>query len=137
MAQVSSTPATRTRTRRVRRGAPKMTREQACEAALVNALSNRSEANYETIFEEFMSRGIPEEEIIPRENVFTYNAWLQLGRQVRKGERGVKITSMVPKTIRDTEGNYVPDIGENGAQRMRAVGASVFHISQTDPVEKK
>jgi hypothetical protein len=42
--------------------------------------------NYGAIFQGFMEKGIPESEILPRENVFTYHAWRALGRQVRRGQ---------------------------------------------------
>ena len=35
-------------------------------------------------------------DILPRENVFTYHAWRALGRQVRRGEHGVKVTTWIP-----------------------------------------
>ena len=44
----------------------------------------------------FVAKGIPEHEIRPRENVFTYHAWRALGRQVRRGEHGVKVTTWIP-----------------------------------------
>jgi hypothetical protein len=53
------------------------------QEALTNAVTRQSVMNYPGIFEGFMARGIPEQEIRPRENVFTYNAWRALGRHVR------------------------------------------------------
>ena len=41
------------------------------EQALTRAETGQSFANYPTIFEGFMSKGIPETDILPRENVFT------------------------------------------------------------------
>jgi hypothetical protein len=62
--------------------------------ALSRATSGLSMSNYPTIYGGFMEKGIPESEIKPRENVFTYNAWRALGRQVRRGEHGVKVQHM-------------------------------------------
>lgn len=128
----------KTPAKRVRRArAPKQDRAVIQTQALQNALSDRSAANYETIFEEFAQRGIPVEEISPRENVFTYHAWLALGRQVRGGEKGVKIFSMKPSSKRGAGDEPAGAEGaEEGKPRMVPVAAYVFHISQTDPVQK-
>jgi antirestriction protein ArdC len=82
--------------------------------------------NYASIFEGFMARGLPESAIEPRVNVFTYNAWLALGRQVRKGEHGVKVVTFVPMSKEDPK--------EPGkVDKWRAPRTTtVFHISQTD-----
>jgi hypothetical protein len=42
--------------------------------ALSRATTGLSMSNYPTIYGGFMEKGIPESEIKPRENVFTYNA---------------------------------------------------------------
>ena len=55
------------------------------QEALSRARGGMSLVNYATIIREFGARGIPESEIIPRENVLTYAAWQALGRQVCKG----------------------------------------------------
>lgn len=66
-----------------------------------------------------------------------YNKWVELGRQVRKGERGIAI--LAPRKanviIKDSAGE--PILDENGKPRKehRVVGftsATVFDISQTD-----
>ncbi len=74
--------------------------------ALHRARNSNSTANFSAIFEGFQRKGIPTAQIEPRVNVLTYNAWLALGRQVRRKETSV-----------------------------RAGGACLFHISQTDPVQ--
>jgi antirestriction protein ArdC len=87
--------------------------------------------NYPDIFRGFMAKGIAESDIRPRENIFTYHAWRALGRQVRRGEHGVKITSWAPceRKERDTA---------TGAEKVttvrRCVTAVVFHVSQTEPI---
>lgn len=101
-------------------------RKQAIEQeALSNAVSRQSVMNYAGIFEGFMSRGIPENEIRPRENVFTYNAWRALGRQVRKGEHGVKCVTFIPCEKKDKQ------TGEKESFR-RPWTTTVFHVSQTE-----
>jgi hypothetical protein len=96
--------------------------------ALSRAANGQSWANYPAIIEGFMARGIPEGDIKPRENVFTYQAWRALGRQVRRGEHGIKVTTWVPMTKTN------PDTGEKVQIGRRAWTATVFHITQTDPM---
>ena len=103
--------------------------EQMAREALGRAASGTSIANYATIFGALMDRGIPESEILPRENVFTYHAWRALGRQVRRGEHGVKIAVWIPKVETDTIGKE--------STRLMATTATVFHISQTDKIEQR
>lgn len=104
-----------------------MTKQEQQAQSLANAVGNQSIMNYATIFNEFMARGIPESAIEPRVNVFTYNAWLALGRQVRKGEHGVKVVTFVPMSKDDKE------TGEKSRWRAPRT-TTVFHISQTDEV---
>ena len=101
--------------------------------ALHNAVSNTSTANYAAIFEGFTARGIPESDIKPRENVFTYNAWKALGRHVRAKEKGVAtVTWKLTKASRAALDNARD--GETVANLRRyPKTAYVFHISQTDP----
>ena len=84
------------------------------------AVSGQSAMNEARIIAEFSRRGIPEREIIPRVNVFTYGIWRskKLKRQVRLGEKGVKIIAV----FEDKKG------------KKRVKTASVFHVSQTDPM---
>lgn len=96
--------------------------------SLNRATSGRSFANYPAIFDGFAAKGIPEEDIVPRVNVLTYHAWRAVGRQVRKGESGVKISTFVPMSRND------PDTGER-KEFKRPKRTTVFHISQTDPAE--
>jgi hypothetical protein len=97
--------------------------------ALSKAINGQSLANYPTIIEGFMAKGIPEDQIKPRENVFSFNAWKALGRYVRRGEHGVKIGTIraVSKTDRAT--------GEKTQFKM-PWSVTVFHISQTDEMAK-
>jgi hypothetical protein len=70
---------------------------------------------------EFRLRGI---DATPRVDVFTYNGWFALGRQVRKGEKSVKGTT------------WIPIAGKTPADKGRVIpkGYAVFHVSQTDAI---
>ena len=87
--------------------------------SLNRARTGNSMLNYQAILAGFSARGIPSSEIIPRENVLTYNAWQAIGRQVKKGEKGVKVISWIKTT------------DKAGTEKMRPISATVFHISQT------
>ena len=99
--------------------------------ALHRAVTNRSLSNYPTIYEGFLARGIPEDQILPRENVFTYAAWRALGRQVKKGEHGVKICTFVPMESKEKD-------LETGEVKIKTTSrprmTTVFHVSQTKAV---
>jgi hypothetical protein len=108
-----------------------MTRAQRSEVqteALTRAVQSPSVVNYPAIFAGFIDRGIPESEIRPRENVFTYHAWRAIGRQVRKGEKGVQVTTWIPLTSTDKT------TGERKITGRRPKTAYVFHETQTDPI---
>ena len=84
--------------------------------------------NYVAILEGFAARGIPMDEIKPRENVFTFWAWKALGRRVKKGEHGVKATTFIPVSGKKSAGEN-PGAAK-GYRMPRTV--TVFHISQTE-----
>lgn len=96
--------------------------------ALQRAREGFSVANEAAIVEGFTNRGIPESDIRPRVNVLTFHAWRALGRQVRKGEKSVRIPTWVPITQDD------PETGESKVVGKRPKMAYVFHVSQTDPI---
>lgn len=95
--------------------------------ALSRAVNGLSLGNYPAIFAGFVAKGIPENAIKPRENVFTYQAWRALGRQVRRGEHGVKVVTFVEMARENRE------TGEKQSFR-RPWTTTVFHISQTDVI---
>lgn len=115
-----------------------MTKREAMQAdALSRAQNGQSFGNWPAILSGFMAKGIDEAEILPRENIFTYNAWKAAGRQVRRGEHGVQIVTYIatdsPKGCTCKlcrEG--VPDRCAHRGRRPRA--ATVFHVTQTDPI---
>jgi len=77
--------------------------EAARQEALTRAVSGQSYSNFPAIFQGFAAKGIPESEIKPRENVFTFDAWKALGRVVRRGEHGVKVVTFIEHTVEDKE----------------------------------
>jgi hypothetical protein len=104
------------------------------QEALSRAYAGQSFTNWPAIFAGFTAKGIPESEIKPRENVLTYHAWRALGRQVRRGEHGVKVTTYV-KAEKKT-GETDPATGEEKRVGIRRPWlATVFHVSQTDPIQ--
>ena len=120
----------------------KATKQEMQQEALGRALAGQSLSNWPTILAGFTAKGIPEDDILPRENVFTYHAWRALGRQVRRGEHGVKVCTFVavasPDSKEDVDGVATNDVDgtnkRNGGFR-RPWTATVFHVSQTDPVK--
>jgi hypothetical protein len=107
-----------------------MTTAQIQAEALTRATTGQSWANYQTIIAGFTARGIPVDQIAPRENVFTYNAWRALGRQVRKGEKGVRVTTFRP----------IPEKRDPVTGKLTRPGGrmpwytTVFHVTQTDAI---
>jgi len=106
-----------------------MNRHELASEALTRATTSQSFTNYGTIYEGFTLMGIDPDDIRPRENVFTYHAWRALGRQVRKGEHGVHVCTFVPMSRKN------PDTGELETIGRRPKGTTVFHVSQTDPIQ--
>ena len=102
----------------------------ARQEALSRAVSGQSFSNFPAIFQGFAAKGIPESEIRPRENVFTFDAWKALGRYVRKGEHGVKVVTFIETLSKETD----PDTGERKLTR-RPWTTTVFHVSQTEPIK--
>jgi hypothetical protein len=120
------------RERRAKTPAPRKAKAMVSVAeALERAQSGQSLANYPAIVSGFVAKGVPEADIKPRENVLTYNAWLALGRRVRKGEHGVKVVTMLTRSRETTDA----ETGEVQVKYYRRPwSTTVFHVSQTDPV---
>ncbi len=102
-------------------------KEEARLEALTRAVSGQTMSNYPAIFQGFIAKGIPESEIHPRENVFTFEAWKALGRYVRKGEHGVKVVTFIETKSKEVD----QDTGEPKFIR-RPWSTTVFHVSQTE-----
>ena len=120
---------------------PHQSREGIQQEALTRAATGESLGNWPAIFAGFTAKGIPESDIRPRENVFTYHAWRALGRQVRRGEHGVKVLTFVsldrdngaPAASEATQADATTE--KPKARGRRPWSATVFHVSQTDPVK--
>jgi hypothetical protein len=86
-----------------------LSKEELQTEALSRAAGGQLLTNWPAIFEGFMEKGIPESDNKPRENVFTFHAWRALGRQVRRGEHGVKVTTWVtPRDNPTVKSRYSP-----------------------------
>jgi hypothetical protein len=109
----------------------KSNREQERAEALTRAVSGQTMSNYPAIFQGFIAKGIPESEIRPRENVFTFDAWKALGRYVRKGEHGVKVMTFIECSKKDETD------AETGEKKTfhRPWSTTVFHVSQTEAID--
>lgn len=92
-------------------------------------MSGQSLTNFPAIFEGFAAKGIPQSEIKPRENVFTFQARKALGRVVRRGEYGVRITTFIESKSKEMD----KDTDEPKLIR-RPWTTTVFHISQVKPL---
>ena len=108
-------------------GHPQGKNVRSTQEALTRAVSGQSLSNFPAIFQGFAAKGIPESEIKPRENVFTFDAWKALGRVVRRGEHGVKVVTFIDCQSKESD----PDTGERKIFR-RPWTTTVFHVSQTD-----
>ena len=98
--------------------------------AMRRVLFSISFANYATILNGFMDRGIDQADIIPRKNIFTFDAWKAIGRFVRKGEKGLKIRTWKPVFKKDEKGKPTKNV-----ERFVPGPAWVFHQSQTDALK--
>jgi antirestriction protein ArdC len=90
-------------------------------AAKIQEQTGQDSKNIKTVLVEFCARGVDLKQIKPNVNVLTYKKWRDKGRQVRKGEHGVKIIVMIENSD-NKKANRVPR------------KTTVFHISQTDPI---
>ena len=82
--------------------------------------------NCDVVVKEFVKRGLSKTSVNPKDDVFTYKKWQSLGRQVKKGEKGVQISWLAP--MERKEGDK-----RNGCRLLRR---SVFHITQTEEIKK-
>jgi len=96
--------------------------------AIARATNGGSFRNDAIVIAQFKRRGIAAN---PRVDVFTYAAWQGQGRQVRKGEHGVKLQTWIPITDKADKADKAGRTKTR--RRMAPKSATVFHISQTDP----
>ena len=106
---------------------------EVANAALDRAHTLVPNSNDAAVVMGFSARGIAVDDIIPRVNVLSFQAWLAMGRVVKKGEHGVKLTTWIP--IRPKKG-ATPAMTDSKPPktRCRPKSVSVFHISQTEPM---
>ena len=110
-------------------------RKEAERAALGRARNPfASVRNDIEVIAAFVARGIPAADVQPRQNVFTFRAWRALGRYVKRGEHGVKLTVWYPIDQADRDKTTGEKIGTK-TTRLRCVAAVVFHVSQTAPID--
>jgi hypothetical protein len=91
--------------------------------------------NDELVICAFAEAGVDPDEIEPRENVLTFNAWRAKGRKVAKGATSVRVQTWIP--CRDKDGDDGAREGEVSTRRrkMRPKIAFLFHMSQTIAVD--
>jgi hypothetical protein len=111
-------------------GHPQGKQSHSQQESLARAISGQSFTNFPAIFQGFAAKGIPESEIKPRENVFTFDAWKALGRVVRRGEHGVKVVTFIDCRSKEIDA----DTGERKTIR-RPWTTTVFHVSQTEALK--
>jgi hypothetical protein len=111
------------------------TRQEIGQESLDRARNGQSIANDLAVIDAFAARGI---EAHPRVDVFTYNGWRALGRQVKRGEKAVKITTWIKKPAERVSGDTAAIAALNGVEVMTSYpkAAFVFHISQTEPAKE-
>ena len=105
-------------------------KNEHAQEALDRAQSGHSLVNYPAIIQGFIDKGIAADDIKPRENVFTFHAWRALGRQVRKGEHGIKVLTFVPMSRVEHDASGKDEVKSWRSPRS----TTVFHVSQTDPI---
>ncbi len=107
-----------------------MTNQEMAQEALERAVTGTSMSNYPNIYQGFMERGVPEDDIQPRENVFTYHAWRARGRQVERGQHGVRVLTWI--TVAERTDKATGEVVKKSGRFCKTT--TVFHVSQTAPV---
>lgn len=102
-------------------------RTETREEALARIRSGFSK-NDQAVIIAFAEAGIDPDQITPRQNVLTFDAWKAAGRQVAKGATSLRIEVWVPRKGKKTE----EDDEKKGGALMRRT-ARLFHESQTLP----
>jgi len=98
--------------------------------ALARATGCRSMENMVAVLEHFgNTRGLGYDSVEPGKNVLTFHAWRAVGRHVKRGEKGFRVETWVPRVERVR----LPDGTESAQSRQMHSRAFVFHISQTEP----
>ena len=108
----------------------KAEKEVRARESFERAITSQSIKNDAAVIEAFMMRGYAPEDIRPRVNVFTYEGWQYLGRQVRKGQKSIGVTVYIPSKKKDKKS------GEE-KKSVYPSTAHLFHIDQTDPIKDR
>ncbi|MGK4066836.1 ArdC family protein [Rothia sp. HC945] len=66
-----------------------------------------------------------------------FRKWKEEGRQVRKGEKGLRIFAPTKRKVKDAEGNVIKDDKGEDEEEAGFIMVTVFDIAQTDPVEEE
>lgn len=93
------------------------------EESLSRAIGTLQSQNDSVVEMHYAALGI---HATPRVDVFTYNAWQALGRQVRKGEHGCRLTVWIHPSPSAT----------NKEPKPFPKSTTVFHVSQTDAIDQ-
>ncbi len=83
----------------------------------------------------FADAGVPPEDIDPRRNVLTFNAWKALDRRVAKGATSIRVCVWIPATGKAKAEPPAKSSSEKPKAKMRPVTARLFHVSQTVPAD--
>jgi len=98
-------------------------RQARSEESLSRAIGTIQSQNDSVVEAHYAALGI---HATARTDVFTYNAWRALGRQVRKGEHGCRLTVWIHPTSTDPA----------KVNKPFPKATTVFHVSQTDPIDQ-
>jgi hypothetical protein len=116
---------------------PRRDRAAIQAEALHRATTGQSLTNYVPIIQGFTEKGIPADDIRPRENVFTFNAWRELGRTVRRGEHGVKVLTYITTEPNAKDRARLEQAGQPITPARRPWTTTVFHVSQTEALQSR
>ncbi len=100
--------------------------------ALQRIQSMQFSGNDVLVIQAFADAGIDPEQIDPRNNVLTFNAWKALNRRVAKGAISVRVTVWIPVGEKADDGK-TEDADKPKRTGMRPTMARLFHVSQTVP----
>ena len=86
--------------------------------------------NIATVLQEFASRGIFQSDTTPATILLPYHAWAALNRHVRKGQHGLRVTTITPTKLstRDPISGHIIT-----RHSWRFAAGAAFHLSQTQP----
>ena len=101
--------------------------------ALLRIQSMQFGGNDVLVIRAFADADIAPEQIDPRQNVLTFNAWKALNRRVGKGAISVRVTVWIP--VGDKAADEETSNDKPKRSGMRPTTARLFQISQTVPAD--